>query len=158
MSKTWKWIIGILIALAVLAIVVAVPVSMHYFGARNYAQYPEQGFQRGFERGPGMMGRYPGGDNDQYYGMMRPGYAYPGGMMRGHGFFPFGGVFTGLIGLAILGLAIYGVVALFTRKPAPAPAPVAAAPAVTHTCSNCGKPALDDWKTCPYCGTSLESQ
>jgi len=169
MSKTWKWIIGILIALVVLAVFVAVPFGMHQFAGRYARQFQEEGNQQGLNDnvGPGGQGgeynsgtclmRRGQGDFDEFGpGMMRRGYGYPGGMMGGgFGFFHFGGLFMGLIGLAVLGLAVYGVVALFNRRPAPVVVPAPVSPVSTHTCANCGKPAQDEWKTCPYCGTSL---
>jgi hypothetical protein len=175
MSKTWKWIIGILIALAVLSICVAVPVGFHLFASRYAQQFQAEGIQKGVNNdfGPGMMWRGQGRENDfgpgrmgrgqgNYDGfgpgMMGRGYGYRGMMGGGFGFFPFGGIFMGLIGLAILGLAVYGVIALFNRHPAPVVVPASVSPVVTHTCSNCSKPAQDDWKTCPYCGHALENQ
>jgi TRAP-type C4-dicarboxylate transport system permease small subunit len=155
MSKTWKWIIGILIGLLVLAVIIAIPFGMHQL-AGNYAlQYPANGFERGFDRGfgPGMMGR--GADNFYWHHSMmyqNPGFVGP--MMYGSGFF-FLGIFRLLIPLAVVGLAIYGVVALFRRNPTPAAAAEVAPVVPTRTCSSCGKPAQDDWKNCPHCGNAL---
>lgn len=28
--------------------------------------------------------------------------------------------------------------------------------APTHTCSSCGRDVQNDWKNCPYCGTSIK--
>jgi hypothetical protein len=79
---------------------------------------------------------------------------YLGGMHRGIGmmgwgrmmFFPLGC----LLGLAVLGFAIYGIVALFsrnrlTRTPPPMPS----------TCPNCGRVVEKSWVNCPYCGHDL---
>jgi hypothetical protein len=174
MSKTWKWIIGILIALVVLSVLVAVPLGMHLFAGRYAQQLQAVGNQQGSnnEFGPGMMWRGQGdGDNfgpgmmgrgrgDEYshYGMMGRGYGYRGMMGGGFGFFPIGGIFMGLIGLAVLGLAVYGVVALFNRQPTPVVVPAPVPTVAAHACSSCGKPVQDDWKTCPYCGNTLENQ
>ena len=175
MSKTWKWVIGILIALVILVGCVAIPFGMHQFAGRFAWQFqPEENQQGDYKDfgpgmmwrgqggdndfGPGMMWRGQGGDNGFGPGMMGRGYGYHGMMRGGFGFFPFGGIFMGLIGLTILGLAVYGVVALFNRRPAPAMVTAPVAPVSTHTCASCGKPTQDDWKTCPYCGNSLESQ
>jgi uncharacterized membrane protein len=157
MSKTWKWIIGILIGLLLLAVIVAIPFGMHQFasGYGYAAQFPERGFERGFDRdlGPGMMGR-GAGNYYWHHGMMggRQGYINP--MMNGFGFFPFG-ILMWIVPLAVLGLAIYGMVALFSRKPSPAVAVETAPAAPTRTCSSCGKPAQDEWKNCPHCGSTL---
>jgi uncharacterized membrane protein len=155
MSKTWKWVIGILIGLLVVAVIIAVPFGMHQLAVNNAAQFSARGLERGFDRdlGPGMMGR--GADSYYWHHSMmyqNPGFAGP--MAYGQGFFIFG-IFRLLIPLAVVGLAIYGVVALFRRKPSPAVAVDATPAASTRTCASCGKPAQDDWKTCPYCGSTL---
>jgi predicted PurR-regulated permease PerM len=104
------------------------------------------------------------------YYMMRPGIR----MMEPYryGNFNLGRmVFGGLFALGLFLLVVIGIVALVsfivrgnrpTQQPTaaqmspasqePAPAPM---PTATRTCSNCGKPAQDDWKTCPYCGNPL---
>ena len=155
MSKTWKWIIGILVGLLILAALVAVPFGMRQFMGSYSAQLPAQGFDRDFSRGfgPGMMGR--GGNYYYPHGMMNQGYGFYHPMAYGFGFFAFG-ILHWIIPLAVIGLAIYGVVALFRRKPA-APAAVEAVPASasSQSCGNCGKPLQGDWKNCPYCGNSL---
>ncbi len=163
MKKIWKWVIGVVVVLLVLAALVAVPFVMHnYFGNQTAFGIRERGLEGGY--GPGwMMGRnddngfgyrshgpgaFPGG------GMMGRGYGFQHPMMYGFGFFPFG-IFMWIIPLAVLGLAIYGFIALLKRRPA-STAPAEVTPAVpTPSCSNCGKPAQGDWKTCPYCGHSL---
>ncbi len=80
--------------------------------------------------------------------------AYPrigvfSGMM---GFGLLGMLFRGLIPLGILVLAGFGVAYLVKngKKSTPPTMPV------TPTCSSCGKPLAADWKTCPYCGKSVE--
>jgi hypothetical protein len=91
------------------------------------------------------------------YGMMRPGIR----MMepfRYH-FSPVRSIFGGLLGLGVVVLVIVGIVALVSalvRSNRPAQTtPPAQMTAPSRTCSNCGKPAQDDWKTCPYCGNPL---
>jgi TRAP-type C4-dicarboxylate transport system permease small subunit len=154
MSKTWKWIIGILIGLLILAVIVAIPFGMHQFASGYTAQFPARGFDR--DLGPGMMGR---GEGNYYWhqGMMGGSQGFSRPMAYGLGFFAFG-IFRLIIPLAVLGLAIYGVIALFKRRPAsiaPAEA-VPSAPVVSsRSCGSCGKPAMDEWKNCPYCGNSL---
>jgi uncharacterized membrane protein len=158
MSKTWKWIIGIIVALLVLGAVFSVPFMMHNrFGSQAAFENRGNGFEGGYGPG-GMMGRF---DNDGYGpggynrgGMMGRGSGFAHPMMYGFGFFPFG-MFMWIIPLAILGLAIYGFIALIRRRPTGAPAAEVAPAAPTQSCANCGKPAQSDWKTCPYCGNSL---
>lgn len=155
MSKTWKWIIGILIGLLMLAVIIAIPFGMHQL-AGNYAQqFPARGYERGFDRnfGPGMM---EGGAENYYWhhSMMYQNPGFVGPMTFGFGYFTFG-ILRLVLPLAVVGLAIYGVVALFRRKPSPAVSAEAVPAVPTRTCAGCGKPAQDDWKNCPYCGNPL---
>jgi TRAP-type C4-dicarboxylate transport system permease small subunit len=157
MSKTWKWIIGILIGLMVLAVIIAIPFGMHQLAGNYTQQFPARGFERGFDHdfGPGMMGRGGGADNFYWHhNMMNRNPGFVGPMVYGSGFFFFE-IFRLLIPLAVVGLAIYGVFALFRRKPSPVVAAEAAPAVPTRTCASCGKSAQDDWKNCPYCGNAL---
>lgn len=91
------------------------------------------------------------------YTMMRPGFH----MMEPQRFYfnPIRSIFGGLFGLGVFVLVIVGIVALVNalvrgnRSGQTTPSAQMAAP--SRTCSNCGKPAQDDWKTCPYCGNPL---
>lgn len=87
-------------------------------------------FLSGFGRfgGMGYLGRMHGG-----FGMM------------GGGFMMFGW----LLGLVILGFAIYGVVALFSRNRTTTPPPM------PSTCPNCGRVVEKGWVNCPHCGHEL---
>jgi hypothetical protein len=155
MSKTWKWIIGIAIGLLVLAVIIAIPFGMHQLAVNKVAQFSAPGFERGFDRdlGPGMMGR--GAENYYWrHRMMNQNLGFVGPRLYGSGFFIFG-IFGWLIPLAVIGLAIYGVVALFQRKPSPAAAVEVAPAAPSRTCASCGKLAQGDWKNCPYCRSDL---
>lgn len=91
------------------------------------------------------------------YTMMRPGFR----MMEPQRFYfsPMRSIFGGLLGLGVFVLVIVGIVALVNAlvrgsRSAQTPPP-AQMSAPTRTCSNCGKPAQEDWKTCPYCGNPL---
>ncbi len=91
------------------------------------------------------------------YGMMRPGFR----MMEPfrYSFSPLRMVFGGLLGLGVFVLVIVGLVALVNAlvRGNRSAQITATAPMATpaRICSNCGKPAQDDWKTCPYCGNPL---
>ncbi len=135
MNKVLKWILYVLLAVVVLAVIAGIVFAF---------------------LGPAR------------YGMMRPGFRMIMPYNRYYGgFSPLGGIFGGLIGLGIIILVILGIVALVNAlvggnrrtmytppaQPMQPSQPAAATP--SRTCPNCGKPAMDDWKTCPYCGTQL---
>lgn len=155
MNKAWKWIIGIVIGLLVLAVIAAVPFGIRQLEANDVVKFSARGFERGFGRDlvPGMMGR----GTDNYYwhlSMMNQNPGIVGPMLYGAGFFIFG-IFRLLIPLAVIGLAIYGVFALIRQKPSAAVAIEAAPAGPPRTCASCGKPAQGDWNNCPYCGSAL---
>ena len=131
MNKVLKWILYVLLGLVILGIIAGIVFAV--FGGYSYT-------------------------------MMRPGFR----MMTPYhtfGFSPLRAIFGGLLGLGIFVLVIVGIIALVTAlvrgnrpaaytQSAPPAAPVQPA-ASTRNCPNCGKPAQEDWKTCPYCGTQL---
>ncbi len=139
MSKVLKWILYVVLGLVVLAVVAGIVIAI--FGGVGHGFY-----------------------------MMRPGFRMMEPYRFGY-YSPVRGIFGGLLGLGFLVLIILGIVALVnaiirsnrpaqvtqTTQPVPTnqPAPDAEIAAPTHTCSNCGKPAQEDWKTCPYCGNPL---
>jgi hypothetical protein len=141
MSKVLKWILYVVLGLVVLAVVVGIIFAL-FSGVGHGFSMVRPGFR-----------------------MMQP-YHYRFGYAR-----PFGGIFAGLLGLGFLVLIIVGIVALVnvimrgnrtaqmtaTAQPATTtqPSPAAEMAVPTRTCSNCGKPAQEDWKTCPYCGNPL---
>lgn len=91
------------------------------------------------------------------YGMMGPGIRIMDHMRFYYS--PVRSIFGGLLGLGVFVLVIVGIVALVSalvrgnRSTQFTPPAQIATPA--RTCSNCGKPAQEDWKTCPYCGNPL---
>ncbi len=71
-------------------------------------------------------------------------------MMGGPGIFGGGMMLFGLlVPLLLLGLIVVGGVAIYNGLKKPA------APALTGSCSHCGKPVQADWVNCPYCGEKL---
>ena len=125
MSKALRWILYILLGLVALAVIAGIVFAV--FGAYRYGVVH-----------PGLR-------------MMEP--------MRFYYFSPIRSIFGGLLGLGIIVLVIVGIVALVnalvqssTTRQATPPAQMTAP---SRTCSNCGKPAQEDWKTCPYCGNPL---
>jgi uncharacterized membrane protein len=141
MKTFWKWIIGIVLALVVLAVLVGVGFAFRtgYMGCGVRAF---DSFDRTTVREYGMMS-YDG--TARSYGMMPYG-----GMTHSVGMMPFGGFFGGLVQLGVLTLIVLGIVWLVRslRKPAAVPAALAA-------CGKCGKVVQPDWNHCPSCGKKL---
>jgi len=143
MKNIWKWIIGIVLGLVILALLVGAGFAFRTgslgCGARARSGFDQDG------RSFGMM---------PYDGMHRGfGMMHYGGMHRGFGMMPFGGLFGGLISLGVLALIVLGILWLVRslRKPAVPAAPVV--PAVpAATCRNCGNPVESGWRNCPHCG------
>ncbi len=141
MSKVLKWILYVVLGLIVLAVVAGIVFAI--FGGIGHGYYTMR---------PGFR-------------MMQP-YRFEYGYAS-----PLRGIFGALLGLGFLVLIIVGIAALVnvimrgnrpaqvTQMAQPAqttqPAPAAEMAAPTRTCSHCGKPAQDDWTTCPYCGNPL---
>jgi len=157
MSKTWKWILGTVLVL----IVIAAMVCAHSFMGGFYQHDQLMSGARGFAR-PGYM--MDGGYGfDGHGSMMDGGYRFDGrvSMMRGFSFFP---LFGRLVPLALLGLLVYGayrfgiknsnsqVSAVAETSEAVVESPVSE-PVDSKTCRKCGGIVQDDWRNCPYCGT-----
>ena len=173
MKTVWKWVIGIVVVLVVLAVVVGGMFLLrnHMMNAAGLAtrstrpvpQVPGNGQLSGPNNGNGVQ-RFPG---------MMPfgngGWGARGMHMGGFGMFgfgrmmPFGGFFGGLVSLGLLALIVLAIIWLVgrLRKPAMVAAvPVAAVnpsvPAVvTQPCQKCGEPVQEDWKFCPHCGKKV---
>jgi hypothetical protein len=153
MKKVWKWIIGIVLGLIVLAVLVGMGFMAHAnFRSYRFSDDGGQGFsQRG---GPGMM---PYGGFDHFRG---PAGMGPG--MMGRGFNPLGGLIGGLFSLAFLALAVMGVIWLVNRLRTPKPVtvtpvamPVQTPALITDPCKRCSYPLQADWKVCPNCGRKV---
>jgi uncharacterized membrane protein len=144
MSKVLKWILYVVLGLIALAVVAGIVFAI--FGGVGHGYY-----------------------------MMRPGFRMMEPYRYGYGYAsPVRGIFGALLGLGFLVLIIIGIVALVnvimrgnrpaqvtqTAQPAQTAEPAQQATAAemaapTRTCSHCGKPAQEDWTTCPYCGNPL---
>jgi hypothetical protein len=168
MKKVWKWVIGIVVVLVIVAALVgsAFLLRSHYANVASLrASLPSEkipgygwGDQDGSRRYPGMMPF--GNDGWGGHGMRMRGF----GMMGFGGMGLLGGLIRGLFSLGILALAVLGILWLVNRlrKPAVVAAPVAAAPiadvapvapvAMVHSCPKCGEPVQEGWKHCPNCG------
>ncbi len=151
MKKVWKWVIGIILGLIVIAVLVGV--GFLVWGDMHVVRGVSQLTPRYSQRGPGIM---PYGGFG--YGMRGPG-------MMGYGIFPFGGIFGGLMMLAFLVLVVLGIIWLVNRSRAPKPvaatptapaaSPEPAAVTVLTPCKKCGRPLQAEWAVCPYCGKKV---
>jgi hypothetical protein len=130
MKKFWKWFIGIVLGLLVLAVLVGIPLAMHFWRPAGLQVF--QGEQDWGMRGWDMHGT-------RGMPMMR-GYG-------GHGLMLFGGIFGGLLQLGLLALLVVGIVwgvkAIRARQ------------VPSRSCTKCGRAVHEDWKACPYCGSKL---
>lgn len=134
MKKFWKWIIGIVVVLVILAVVVGVVLMFRSHLLANVG-WGDSGLRT---RLPGMMPFARGDWGGRIISMHSPG-------MR-----PFGGLFGGLFSLGLLALVVLGIVWLVRRLTVPnTPPPPAPA------CGHCGKPIQAGWIACPYCGEKL---
>jgi len=134
MNKTLKWIlIGLAIALGVF--IIALPVFVLAQHAGNLADFRQ-----------GMMPF-----RDGYHMPFRSGLM----MIPLMGLF---GLFRVALPLAVIGFAVYGVVALVRgRKPAVGTAaqtvpPLPVVPDTERNCAACGKPLRGEGEFCPFCG------
>jgi hypothetical protein len=128
MKTAWKWIIGIVLGLVVVALLVGVGFAFRTgdWGCDERDRGRSDRGERDFEMMP------------------------DGGMHRDFEMMPVGGFLGGLIQLGALTLIVLGIVWLVRslRKPTAPAAPNAA-------CGKCGKVVQDDWKNCPHCGRKL---
>jgi hypothetical protein len=140
MKKVWKWIIGIVIVLVVLAAVVGV-VLLFRSHLPAIVRWGEPGLRT---RIPGMMPFGRGVWGGRGWTMHGPGMMAFGRMR------PFGGLFGGLFSLGLLALVVLGIVWLVRRLTASK-----TPPAPLLTCRHCGKPIQAGWIACPHCGKEL---
>jgi hypothetical protein len=163
MSRTAKWIIGILIGL----LVVCTLASAGFIASRRMYGVATALGVRPPETWEG--GRLNPRDTTPWDDMpMRR--MMPFGFFRG--FFPFRGLLVALMCLIIPLLVILGIVALVValtrtngRGEATTSTPALAATraveqeeagTLTETCPNCGRMVNTEWSHCPYCGTTLK--
>ena len=159
MKNVWKWVIGIVIVLVIIASVVCASVFVRnqMVGFRN-----EVGTFQSYGFNPHMQ---PGGQGFQFDDH--------GGMMRGFGYFHpmvgFGSMFfRGLLPLVLLGLLVYGVYRLGVNngtrtenKPGMDTNSVEAGAVSSEAsieelkCSKCSGVVEEGWRNCPHCGKRL---
>lgn len=139
MKNTWKWLL----------IIVVVGV---FLAGAGFLAGKAFGYGYVLDKNP-HFGDWSGrGDFDEW---RHPMLESRGFMPFYGGFFLLGGLLRLVVPLALVGLLAYGIYMLGKRSGAPAPVTGTAASASQRACAQCGKPAQDDWTSCPYCGTAL---
>ena len=63
------------------------------------------------------------------------------------------GIFRVLIPLIVVGLAVWGVVALVRGRRSSQPPPPVPSAASERVCNTCGKPLYNQGEYCPFCGS-----
>jgi hypothetical protein len=170
MKTVWKWVIGVVVVLVILAVVVggAFLLRSHLMNIVGVARLTRPGTQVPGNRQLPAPNNGTNGTNGngvrRFPGMMPFGFGnwggrgmYMSGGMLGLGrMMPFAGFFGGLISLGVLVLIVLAIIWLVRnlRKPV---APVAvvnpvAPAAAAHPCQKCGEPVQADWQFCPHCG------
>lgn len=154
MKKIWKWILGILIVLVVVAGLAGLAFVMrnnmitanfrpgYGFQPRQNGNAQPRGWNEPMMRGGGWGYPMMGGER---------GFGRFGGMPFGGGFL-FGGLMQ-LIPLALLALVVYGAYRIGKSSMKPAAIAATSTPGIaTHACANCGTAVQDGSKFCPQCG------
>jgi len=148
MKTVWKWVIGIVIGLIVVALVVGGVFLLRSHLPAIASIRVNRPVVQGY--GPGRLPFRGAGPGNRGWNM--------GPRMMGFGMFPLGAIFAGLFGIGLLALLVLGIVWLaggFSNSKTVTTAPMQAAPAPMLTCKHCGKPVQADWRNCPYCGKKL---
>ena len=156
MKPVWKWMIGIVVGLVIVAALVGAAILVRNYLPFRHMALQVQKIQPGQQLQPGQPVRPFGNRNfdEPGFGMRRfgmPGFGMHG--FGGHSFgmpgwgrMPFGGFLGGLFTLGLLAFLVLGIIWLVRGLKTPKPA------VGTHACANCGKPVQADWRNCPYCG------
>jgi hypothetical protein len=160
MKNILKWILGIILALIVVAglagliFVAHKKVSMNIVYERPRPNHPAWETPRNGPMEDQSFGeRKPMGDRkDRFMPFHRPFPFHHRGFghhFYGPGFLMLGGLMQ-LIPLAVLALLLVGAYQLGKRENVVAAANLTPVPA--HPCPKCGNNVQDDWKYCPSCG------
>jgi hypothetical protein len=171
MKKVWKWVIGIVIVLVIVAALVVGGILLrNHFATMASIAKSQPGIQLPNDYGT----RYPGmrpfrNDGWEMHGMRGPGWMGFSGMML------LGGLFRGLFSLGLLALVVLGIIWLARRLKQPAGTPTFSAPAAptvvavaepiapvasivtANSCPKCGETLQEGWKHCPNCGKKIKS-
>lgn len=162
MKNIWKWIIGIVLVVVVVAGLAGAIFVVHNRMAARFAIQQERiaqgtpGPEKGPITGQGFPGWHqPGREPMGGFGPFHHGYGYGdsqfhrGRLPFGPGFMILGGLMR-LVPLALLALLVVGAYLLGRRANVVSVATAASVP--THACPKCGEPVQDGSKYCPNCG------
>ena len=165
MKKVLMWVLGILIGLAVIALIVGAGflVTRRIGGVAwmngsrltmrgdYYRNAPGRALPSQPNRSQMMPRMFEQNEMPMYY-YGRAGFRPFGGLMF------IGGLIGGLFKLALLGLVIFFAATFALRHDRNRQAATLTATASPITpCPQCGHEIQSEWKHCPYCGTSLEA-
>ena len=149
MSKTWKWILGILAGLLVIAALVAVPLLVRTCRVNALGGEIRSLSDSGVPLVVNTDGEIVNDwDGPRLYTRSYPMMGGWGHMRSGGMFMGFGMLFAWLFPLALLGALVYGAYRLGRGRQPSAPAPLQA-------CPKCGQPVQPGWKHCADCGRKL---
>ena len=116
MTKTWKWILGILLVVAIVAVIGVLSIRQNGGVLFTRASQPKILAEGGPEIRPdGEFGERKGGPGPMMEGgageFRVPRHGMHGPMMMGHGFSPLGGLIQ-LVQLIMVALLVYGAYVL----------------------------------------------
>ena len=151
MNGFWKWLL-VVVGVLILISLIAAPFMLH--SVSRFGGYPMMS-QQYFQDAPSFRGDFDGNpyQREGYSRMpMHRGFGFPfGGFMM----VPFFGLFC-LVSLGVLGLAVYGIVALVNRPKSENNPPTAEVVEIhAEPCVKCGRPVQEDWAVCPHCGQKV---
>jgi hypothetical protein len=171
MKRGIKWFLGIVIGLAVVAVLIGAGFLVFNRGHEagwmmggRFLRFGNNEGARAWRNVPGQ--EMPWGARPQNNQPMGSGWVAP--MTRLGGFRPLRILFGCLIGIGFLLLVVLGVIYLVRSLVQPKQPVVTTAMPVTparapnptsvHACPHCGRPVQDDWSHCPHCGGPLTGQ
>jgi hypothetical protein len=146
MKPIWKWIIGIVVGLVVVAALVGGAILVRNYLPFRHMTYQVQKVQPGQQPQPGQPVRPFGGREFGGPGFGMREFGMHGFGRMGWGMMPFGGFLGGLFMLGFLAFLVLGIIWLVRSLKTPKQV------VEMHTCGTCGKSVQADWRNCPYCG------
>lgn len=154
MKKSTKWIIGILVAIIVIAVIGALVMTWQHFGYGGW----EYGMRSGRLWDRNLLPP----QQIQPWSMPMHSLRWSGAWSGFFGLFRLIGGALLCLGLpALLVLGVWLLVKSNRRSPQVSPPPTAApAPPAASSgknCASCGRFVQEDWSHCPYCGKAQDN-